>query len=126
MLYEERAHGRSAYGMASYDEESFNCTIKKLKEEWDALPSDKSEATLVASMAPSSSDRICFKFQTSECLRPNCPCIHKIMSEKERKEQKYTAKLPGEKNNFTSKNMKGNIGEKKIKGCSMTRDGIVC
>ena len=81
MIYEETAHFRSVYGMASYNKETFNSTIKKIKEEWDTLPYDKSEVPKAASMAPPSSDRICYKFQTDECSRPNCPFLHKIMSE---------------------------------------------
>ena len=62
MRHEERAHVKSVYGMASYHKESFNSTVKKNKEEWDAIPTDKIEAPMAASMAPLSADRICFKF----------------------------------------------------------------
>ena len=44
------------------------------------------------------------------------------MLEKETEEQKYVANLPGKKNNFTSKHTKGNIGEKKLKGKSDTKN----
>ena len=62
MHYEERAHVKSVYGMASYQKESFNSTVKKTKEEWDAIPTDKIEAPMAASIAPLSAYRICFKF----------------------------------------------------------------
>ena len=58
MIYEERAHVRSVYGMASYNTESFNSTIKTIREEWDTIPSNKSEGHMAASMGPPSSDRI--------------------------------------------------------------------
>ena len=81
MRHKERAHVKSVYGMASYHKESFNSTVTKIKEEWDAIPPDKIEAPMAASMAPLLADRICFKFQTNECSRPKCPSIHKIMSQ---------------------------------------------
>ena len=82
MIYEERPHVRAVYGMASYNKESFNSTIKKIREDWDAVPLEKCEGRMAASVATPSSDRICFKFQTGECSRPNCPFRHKIMSER--------------------------------------------
>ena len=66
-------------------------------------------------MAPQTVDRICFKYKTNECIRPKCPFIHKIMTEQERKDQNYIAKVP-EKKNFSGKPMKGNIPAKKFKG----------
>ena len=74
-----------------------------------------------ASMAPQAADRICFKFQTNECVRPKCPFIHKIMNQKERKEQNYIAKVP-EKKNFLGKPMKGTTSAKKFKGKPDTRN----
>ena len=72
MTYEERVHVRNVVGIASYNKEIFNRTIKKIKEEWDALSADRSEAPMAASMAPAPTDRICFKFQINECMRPSC------------------------------------------------------
>ena len=86
--------------MASYNKESFNATIKKIKEEWDTIPLEKVEGRMAASVAPPSSDRICFKFQTGECNRPQCLFIHEIMSAAEKKEQNYIAKPPGRKENL--------------------------
>ena len=103
MAHEERPHVRAVYGMASYNKESFNATIKKIREERDTIPLEKIEGRMAASIAPPSSDRICFKFQTGECSRHNCPFIHKIMSVNERKEQNYIAKPPGKRENFTSR-----------------------
>ena len=80
-------HVRAVYSMASYNKESFNSTIKKFREEWDTITLEKVEGRMAASIATPSSDRICFKFQTGECSRPNCPFVHKIMSAAERKEQ---------------------------------------
>ena len=45
MQYEDRVHVRNVVGIASYTKENFNFTIKKIKEEWEALPADRSEAT---------------------------------------------------------------------------------
>ena len=70
---------------------------------------------MAASIAPQSGDRICFKYQTNECIRPKCPFIDKIMTELERKEQNYSAKVP-EKKNFSGKPTKGNTPAKKFKG----------
>ena len=81
MRHEEIAHVKSVYGMASYHKESFNSTVKKNKEEWDAIPTDKTEAPMAASMAPLSANIICLKFQTNKCSKPKCPFIHKIISE---------------------------------------------
>ena len=77
---------------------------------------------MAASIAPPSSDRICFKFQSGECSRPQCPFIHKIMSAAEKKEQNYIAKAPGRKENFASKPKKSNANDKKFKGKSDTRN----
>ena len=79
---------------------------------------------MAASIAPPSSDRICFKFQSGECSRPQCPFIHKIMSATERKktEQNYIAKLPGKKENFASRPKKSNFSDKKFKGKTDTRN----
>ena len=38
MAQEERAHVRNIVGIASYNKENFNFTIKKIREEWDAVP----------------------------------------------------------------------------------------
>ena len=97
MAHEERPHVRAVYGMASYNKESFNATIKKIREEWDTISLEKVEVRMAASVAPPSSDRICLKFQTGECSRPICPFIHKLMSATERKEQNYIAKPPGKR-----------------------------
>ena len=56
--------------MASYLKGRYNFTINKIKEEWDAIPSEKNEAPMAASMAPQTSERICFKYQINECIRP--------------------------------------------------------
>ena len=77
---------------------------------------------MAASIAPPSSDRICFKFQAGECSRPQCPFIHKIMSATERKEQNYIAKPPGKKENFASRPKKRNFSDKKFKGKTDTRN----
>ena len=45
MQYEDRVHVRNVVGIASYNMKNFKFTIKKIKEEWDALPADRSEAT---------------------------------------------------------------------------------
>ena len=92
MMYEERPHVRAVYGMASYNKMSLNSAIKKIREEWDTVPLEKGEGRMAVSIATPSSDRICFKFQTGECSRPNCPFINKIMSATERKGQNYIAK----------------------------------
>ena len=112
--YEERPHMRNLFGIASYMKENFYNTVIKISEEWDTIPTDK-QAPMAASMAPQTVGRICFKFQTNECVRLKCPFIHKIMSELERKDQKYIAKLPGKKN-FTGKPRKGISNEKKFNG----------
>ena len=115
MSYEERPHVRNIFGMAYYIKENFYNTVIKIFEEWDTIPTDKNQALMAASMAPQVADRICFKFQTNECVRPKCPFIHKIMTEQERKDQNYVAKVP-EKKNFTGKHMKGTTIAKKFKG----------
>ena len=108
-------HKERPYGMASYMKENFYNTVMKISEEWDTIPADKSQAPMVASMVTQAADRICFKFQTNECVRPKCPFIHKIMNEQERKEQNYIAKVP-DKKNLSTKPMKGSTNAKKFKG----------
>ena len=126
MRHEDRAHVCAVYGMTSYHKECFNSTIKKIKEEWDAIPSDKYEAPMAASKAPLSVDRTCFLYQTNECIRPKCPFTHKIMSEQERKEQNYLTKLPGKKT-FTSKHiMSRNLKGKLIQGITTLRLQMEC
>ena len=113
---------RAVYGMTSYNKESFNATINKIREEWDTIPLEKVEGRMATSIAPPSIDRICFTFQTGECSRPNCPFIHKIISATERKEQNYIAKPPGKRENFTGRPKKSNTGDKKFKGKADTRN----
>ena len=108
--------------MASYNKESFNSTIKEIREEWDTVPLEKGEGCMAASIATPSSDRICFKFQTEECSRPNCPFLHKIMWATEKRDQNYFAKPPGKRDNFTGMPTKSNTGDKKFKGKSDTRN----
>ena len=105
---------RDLFGMASYMKMNFYNTVIKISEEWDTIPTDK-QAPMTASMAPQTVDRICFKSQTNECVRPKYPFIHKIMSEQERKDHNYITKLPSKKN-FTGKPTKGISNEKKFKG----------
>ena len=108
--------------MASYNKESFNSTIKEIREEWDTVPLEKGEGCMAASIATPSSDRICFKFQTEECSRPNCPFLHKIMWATEKRDQNYFAKPPGKRDNFTGKPTKSNTDGKKFKGKADTRN----
>ena len=91
--HEERPYVKSLFGMTSYMKETFYNTVMKISEEWDTIPTDK-QAPMAASMAIPAADRICFKFQTNDCIRPKCPFIHKIMSEQEKKDQNYIAKVP--------------------------------
>ena len=72
MTYKERVHVRNIVGIASYNKENFNFTTKKIKEECYALSADKNDAPVAASMTPTSTDRICCKFQTNECTRKGC------------------------------------------------------
>ena len=124
MTYENRFYVRLVVGIASYNKESFNFTIKKMEEEWvwDALPAYKSEAPMAASMAPASIDRICFKFQTNECTRIRCPFIHKIMSKQEKKDQKYDSERPGVRETNTNRSLNNNNGDEKFKGKKDTRN----
>ena len=103
--FEERPYVKALFGLAIYQKQTFYDTVIKISEEWDAIPTDKI-VPMAASSAPQSGDRICFKFQTNECIRPKCPFIHKIMNEQEKKEQNYIAKVP-DKKNLSSKPMKG-------------------
>ena len=112
--HEERPYVKNLFGMTSYMKETFYNTVMKISEEWDTIPTDK-QAPMAASMAIQAADRICFKFQTNECIRPKCPFILKIMSEQEKKEQNYIAKVP-DKKNMSSKPMKGAPAAKKLKG----------
>ena len=89
MAQEERVHDRNIVGIASYNKENFNFTIKKIREEWDAIPMNKSNVHMATATEPVTSNRICFKFQTNECTREGFPYIHKIMNDQEKKDQKY-------------------------------------
>ena len=109
--FEERPHVRTLFGLASYHKSTFYDTVIKISEEWDAIPTDMKAP--LASMAPQTGDRICFKFQKNECVRPKCPFIHKIMTDQERKDQNYVAKVP-EKKTFPTKPMKGAPAAKKF------------
>ena len=82
--FKERPHVKTPFGLAIYHKQSFYDTVLKIAEDWVAIPSDKI-VSMAASSAPQSGDRICFKFQTNECIRPKCPFIHKIMTKLERK-----------------------------------------
>ena len=112
--HEERPYVKNLFGMTSYMKETFYNTVMKISEEWDTIPTDK-QAPMAASMAIQAADRICFKFQTNDCIRPKCPFIHKIMSEQEKKDQNYIAKVP-DKKNMSSKPMRGAPAAKKFKG----------
>ena len=97
--------------------------MKKIKEEWDALPADKNDVQMAAATEPATKDRICFKFQTNECTRKGCPSIHKIITHQEKRDQKYSNKRPAEKeNNNNNKINKKNNGDKKFKGNKDTRN----
>ena len=117
---EERPHVKTLFGLALYHKQSFYDTVIKISEDWDAIPTDKI-TPMAASIAPQTGDRIYFKFQTNQCVRPKCPFIHKIMTELERKEQNYIAKVP-EKKTFLTKPMKGAPAAKKFKGKSDLRN----
>ena len=105
MAHEERVHVRNIVGIASYNKENFNFTIKKIREEWDATPMSKNNVQMAAATEPVTTDRICFKFQTNECTRKGCPYIHRIMNDHEKKDQKYNNKRPAGKE-FNNKPLK--------------------
>ena len=88
MAHEERVHVKNVVGIASYNKENFKFTIKKIREEWDALPANKKNVQMAAATESATTDRICFKFQTNECTRKGCPYIHRIMNDQEKGDQK--------------------------------------
>ena len=92
MAQEERVHVRNIVGIASYNKESFNFTINKIRQEWDAIPMTKNNVHMATATESATASRICFKFQTNECTRKGCPYIHKIMTDQEKKDQKYNNK----------------------------------
>ena len=116
----ERRHVKTLFGLAIYHKQSFYDTVLKISEDWDAIPTDKI-VSMAASIAPQSGDRICFKFQTNEYIRPKCSFIHKIMNEQEKKDQNYIAKVL-EKKTFPTKPMKGAPAAMKFKGKSDLRN----
>ena len=123
MAHEERVHMKNVVGIASYNKENFNFTIKKIREEWDALPADKIEVQIAAAPESTTTDRICFKFKTNECTRKGCPHIHKLMTDQEKRDQKYSTKRPAVKEkNINNKFYKKPNGEKKLKGKKDTRN----
>ena len=111
--HEERPYVKRLFGMASYMKGNFYNIVMKISEEWDTKPADKSQATMAASMATQAADRICFKFQTNECVRQKCPFIHKILDEQEKKEQNYIAKVPDKKNQSTKPMKRSTSREKR-------------
>ena len=120
MAHEEHVHVKNVVGIASYNRENFNFMIKKIKE-WDALPADKNDIQIATEST--TTDRICFKFQTNECTRKGCPYIHKLMTDQEKRDQKYSTKRPAVKENNNSNKFKKKInGEKKFKGKKDTRN----
>ena len=125
MAHDEHVHVKNVVGIVSYNRENFDFTIKKIKE-WDALPADKNYVQMATEST--TTDRICFKFQTNECTREGRPYIQKLMTDQEKRDQKYSTKKPAvkENNNNTKFNKKIN-GEKKFKvilteqmGCTTT------
>ena len=121
--HEGRVHVKKVMGIASYDRKNFNFMIKKIKEEWDALLADKNDVPMAAATESATMDRICFKLRTNECTRKGCPFINKIMTDQEKRDQKYNNKKPAVKESINnSKINKNNNGEKKFKGKKDTRN----
>ena len=97
MAQEERVHVRNTVGIASYNKENFNFTIKKIREERDAVPMTKNNVHMATATESATASRICFKFQTNECTRKGCPYVHRIMTDQEKEDQKYNNKRPAGK-----------------------------
>ena len=108
-------------GIASYNKENFNFTIKKIREEWDAVPITKNNVHVATATESVTVSRICFKFQTNECTRTGCPYVHKIMTDQEKKDQKYNNKRPAGKESSNKITKKPNY-DKKFKGKKDTRN----
>ena len=121
MAQEERVHVRNIMGIASYNKETFNFTINKIREEWDAVPMSKNNVHMASATESATASRICFKFQTNECTRKGCPYIHKIMNDQEKKDQRYNNKRPAGKEQNNKLIKKPNF-EKKFKGKKDTRN----
>ena len=119
--HEEHVHVRNIVGIASYNKENFHFTIKKIREEWDVIPMNKSNVHMAAATEPVTTNRICFKFQTNECTRKECPYIHRIMNDQEKKDQQYNNKRPAGKE-INNKLLKKPSDEKKFKGKKDTRN----
>ena len=78
---------------------------------------------VAAATESTTTDRICFKFQTNKCTRKGCPYIHKLMTDQEKRDQRYSTKRPAVKeNNNNNKYTKKINGKKKFKGKKDTRN----
>ena len=79
MAHEERVHVKNVVGIASYNKENFNFTIKKIREEWDALPANKKNVQMAAA-----TEGFVLSFK-----QMNVPgYIHRIMNDQEKGDQK--------------------------------------
>ena len=125
MAHEERVHFRNIVSIASYNKESFNFTTKKIREEWDAIPMNKSNVQMAAATEPATTDRICFKFQTNECTRKGYPYIHRIMNDRKIRDQKYNNKRPAGKES-NNKLLKKPSNKKKFKVGINRNESEVC
>ena len=121
MAQEERVHVRNIVGIASYNKENFNFTIKKIREEWDAVPMTKNNVHMATATESVTVSRICFKFQTNECTRKGYPYVHKIMTDQEKKDQKYNNKRSAGKESNNKIIKKPNY-DRKFKGKKDTRN----
>ena len=78
---------------------------------------------MAAATESTTTDRICFKFQTNECTRKGCPYTHKLMTDQEKRDQKYSTKRPVVKENNTNNKFNKKLhGEKKFRGKKDTRN----
>ena len=77
---------------------------------------------VAAATVSTTTDRICFKFQTNKCTRKRCPYIHKLMTDQEKRDQRYSTKRPAVKENNNNTYTKKINREKKCKGKKDTRN----
>ena len=78
---------------------------------------------MAAATESTTTDRICFKFQKNECTRKGCAYIQKLMTDQEKRDQKYNTKRPAVKENNTNNKFNKKLnGEKKFKGKKDTRN----
>ena len=88
MRVEKRDKINMAFNHACLANQSFNETLDSILKVWNNIPTH-TVSNRIAAVTTDGEEKICFRFNQGLCKNKNCKYLHKIMSERQKKDTGY-------------------------------------